>query len=54
MKLSELKNYIDQMIANGEQDLPVYFRNCEGKFESIDYCVTSNDGTKLTFAEEWM
>jgi len=54
MKLSELKNYIDQMVSNEEQDLPVYFRNYEGRLESIDYCVLSSDGTKLTFAEEWM
>lgn len=54
MRLSELKKYIDRMIESEEKDLPVYFRNCNGKFESMDYCVLSNDGTKFTFAEEWM
>jgi hypothetical protein len=55
MTLENFKRYIDAMLDNGwNKDHPVFFRNKEGEFESIDYAVSSNDGTKILFAEEWM
>lgn len=54
MTLIKLKDHIEKLLAAGvDKDIPVKFRNNKGKFEDVDYSITSDDGKTLLFAEEW-